>query len=271
MIRKYDKAFTLIELLVVISIIAILMAILTPALSMAKSQARSVVCKNNIRQLALANILYVNENNGHFVAAASDMDAANGGLHRWHGVRKDANEPFDPTKGPLAKYLGDGEVKRCPTMVKFVKGKAWSVNFEQGCGGYGYNGTFIGSRLWQRRSPSSYRNTATISEVSNAASTLMFADCAMVNKSGGSAYIQEYSFIQQPFYMSNAKAKPSWGYASPSIHFRHNKRANLAWVDGHTSSAVMAKFTGKNVYGVRSCDFNIGWPAPLDNSMYGLK
>ncbi len=271
MTRYVGKAFTLIELLVVISIIAILMALLTPALSAAKAQARSVVCKNNLRELALANLLYANENSGHFVAAASDINTSNGGLHRWHGVRENANEPFDPTKGPLATYLGDGDIKQCPTMVRFVKGQSWNINFEQGCGGYGYNATFIGSRLWQKHTSSSYRNTTKISEVSNAGSTLMFADCAMVNKNGSNTYIQEYSFIQQPFHLSGAVAQPSWGYASPSIHFRHKSKANLAWVDGHVDSQVRAKFDGKNVYGVKSSDFNIGWLNPLDNSLYDLR
>ncbi len=92
------QGFTLIELLVVIAIIAILAAMILPALSKAKMKATQAGCINNTKQLAMAWIMYCDENNDLLVNLSTyNLTTAN----VLQGI---------PWRTDLANGLGDGEL-----------------------------------------------------------------------------------------------------------------------------------------------------------------
>lgn len=61
-----SKGFTLIELLVVMAIIATLAAIFWPVLSQARQKARQASCESNMREIGLAILQYVPDNDEQF-------------------------------------------------------------------------------------------------------------------------------------------------------------------------------------------------------------
>ncbi|MBN2641573.1 MAG: DUF1559 domain-containing protein, partial [Victivallales bacterium] len=132
--KRENTPFTLIELLIVISIIAILTALLLPSLAQAREVAKSSSCKNNLKQLALANLNY--HDSYKYLAplaakGATDMDAM-----RWHGTVNTAKDEYDRTGSPLYDYIGrDVKVFDCPGLHIDRSSPGPARN----SGGYGYN------------------------------------------------------------------------------------------------------------------------------------
>lgn len=61
-------AFTLVELLVVVSILALLLAVLMPSLAQARRQAAAAVCGSNLKQVATAFTVYLNDHGDRYPA-----------------------------------------------------------------------------------------------------------------------------------------------------------------------------------------------------------
>lgn len=99
-----SKGFTLIELLVVIAIIAILAAILFPVFARVREKARQTSCASNEKQIGLAIIQYVQDNNETYPVNATAYSnvyyASNGWADAVYPYVKSAEAfkcPDDPT------------------------------------------------------------------------------------------------------------------------------------------------------------------------------
>ena len=130
------RAFTLIELLVVIAIIAILAALLLPALAKAKEKAERAKCISNQKQILLAHMLYVGENNDRMALP----NLSNGGQNRAQGWLYTPNQIlingvyYGPQRGVFWPYLGTGKeiiytamtpapawnIYRCPLDIQWA-------------------------------------------------------------------------------------------------------------------------------------------------------
>jgi len=287
MLIKNIKAFSLVELLVVISIIALLLSVMIPVLGAARSQGHTAVCENNVRQLFIANSGYAIENNGFYVLAAEDIWDKN--LHRWHGLRTDINKAFDPLKGPLKSYLSDGKVKRCPAFkeIDYLTTPGQNgLNFEAGCGGYGYNDEYIGGRLDSYGMSEGPKHSAKNCDIKDSSETVMFTDTAYKQKlkNGAKVYI-EYSFTHPPYWVwyvqmmnmisNGPSADAVGGRPDPVIHFRHGRFANVCWADGHITKETMdlsAPYITHAIMAKRqTVVMALGWFGPDDNTLFDLK
>ncbi len=99
---RRGAGFTLIELLVVIAIIALLISILLPALGEARRQARIIVCRSNMRQLAIAFVSYADANKDAVVGSPTTSGAVAQFKKQFNGI---ATQPYDWI-GPLASHMG---------------------------------------------------------------------------------------------------------------------------------------------------------------------
>ncbi|HSV73574.1 MAG TPA: DUF1559 domain-containing protein [Chthonomonadales bacterium] len=142
------RGFTLIELLVVIATIAILSAILFPVFSQARAQARRTVCVSNLKQNALATMMYAQDHDETFPP-------------RFGG----AGRGFSPWAVTIQPYIRNRQLVGCPDMRPELERSVFMGTF--GWVGYGMN-----RHLWRDAGTP----MATLASVPTPTQTAMLAD-----------------------------------------------------------------------------------------------
>jgi prepilin-type N-terminal cleavage/methylation domain-containing protein len=240
--------FTLLELLVVLAIIGGLAGVGYTVSKTLTNRARILESSTNLRSLVIANQSYESD----FGRYCPADDQSNN--RRWHGARTSGGSDFDPRNGFLAPYLGRSQrVNTCPLFKAMVSN---ADSFESGTGGYGYNAAYIGGRPGGSYDRSSkLRIAETMSNIPDPAGTVMFATTAYARSSG----LQEYPYCEPPFWDFGSGA--SGQRPSPSVHFRANGKALVAWCDGHISEEPNNKQAshGENPHGGDSRELDLGW------------
>jgi prepilin-type N-terminal cleavage/methylation domain-containing protein/prepilin-type processing-associated H-X9-DG protein len=210
------KGFTLTELLVVILIIVVLASLSFSVLSRMRHSADKVVVTRNLAQLQLANIAYASDHNGGFVPVR-EFDDKGSSYNAWF-----QNQDFmDNLKGYSADPLANGKVDSTlpPGMLDPAALRAKRRNYLSIAASYGYNSE-------------GQPNTG---GWSSPGSTSFFRIDQLTAPARSAAFITatDWQAKYSGRFLWKGAAAVEGGTPDGKIAYRYNKKAIVAYYDGH--------------------------------------
>jgi prepilin-type processing-associated H-X9-DG protein len=202
---------------VVIAIIAVLGALLLPALARGMVAAQRIKCVSNLCQFGLSTHMYWDDNSGSCFRFGGAL--TNGGQlfwFGWIGSGAEGQRAFDASQGALYPYLQGRGVELCPALNYFtsqLKLKASGATY-----GYGYN-------YYLSTDPP--KQPVNVSRITQPAGITLLADAAQVNTWQAPASASN-PMLEEWYYVDNSLHQPNG-------HFRHARRANVLFCDGHVA------------------------------------
>jgi prepilin-type processing-associated H-X9-DG protein/prepilin-type N-terminal cleavage/methylation domain-containing protein len=229
-----SSAFTLVELLVALAVIALLAALLLPALTRAKAKAQSVVCANNLRQLGIAFMLYVDDNLDTFPtgAAASGLSAQPEDWIWWQfETGPTGRQTMRDSRGSaLSPYLGGyrSSYFRCPIdKDALAREMTWKANRNKELYTYSYSlnaHSMQGMASYISKDRSQVFRSKINRVVTPSQKIMLAEEKGSPNDGPGTASIDDGRW--QPL-----------GYP---LTMRHSGKANVTFADGHGQTVPRA-------------------------------
>jgi prepilin-type N-terminal cleavage/methylation domain-containing protein/prepilin-type processing-associated H-X9-DG protein len=225
------QGFTLIELLVVISIIGVLMAILLPSLSRAWEQGKRVVCSSQQRQLGTAHTMYQESHDGWIVPAAQE---------------KGVNEYWNNTLGPYFEHRNVGHGHENPHDIGRrmllcpldKKGYPKMLN-PHGLNPEGWLSYALNSQPTRHMSDRTKKYAGAggnkITQLRHPALTMLHCDFAYRVWVCDSVTLTKSQYGSEPSAHYDAMSGYPQQNETVDAAYRHNKRMNILWTDGHVS------------------------------------